>query len=174
MKAQYRTCRGKAPPSCCRKTVLSLKVPAGDFIVPLRSTNANPAVQKVQGACHQPHRSPQRAHQGAVRQQPGYRHEPEPLQPSSGAAAGQVPGRSRPHDSRRPLPCPQGQRAGGRGSCHRQPGTCRGEAPPSCCARPFCHLKAPLGLSLFRCASQTRSFSRIRPTGRSGRTLRTP
>ena len=29
-------------------------------------------VQKVQGACHQPHRSPQRAHQGAVRQQPGY------------------------------------------------------------------------------------------------------
>ena len=51
-------------------------------------------VQKVQGACHQPHRSPQRAHQGAVRQQPGYRHEPEPLQPPSGAAAGQVPGRS--------------------------------------------------------------------------------
>ena len=41
MKAQYGTCRGKAPPSCCRKTVLSLKVPAGDFIVPLRSTNAN-------------------------------------------------------------------------------------------------------------------------------------
>ena len=83
-------------------------------------------VQKVQGACHQPHRSPQRAHQGAVRQQPGHRHEPEPLQPSSGAAAGQVPGRSRPHDSRRPLPCPQGQRAGGRGSCHRQPGVFQG------------------------------------------------
>ena len=41
MKAQYGTCRGKAPPSCCRKTVLSLKVPTGDFIVPLRSTNAN-------------------------------------------------------------------------------------------------------------------------------------
>ena len=51
-------------------------------------------VQKVQGACHQPHRSPQRAHQGAVRQQPGHRHEPEPLQPLSGAAAGQIPGRS--------------------------------------------------------------------------------
>ena len=31
-------------------------------------------------------------------------------------------------------------------------GTCRGEAPPSCCARPFCRLKAPLGLSLLRCA----------------------
>ena len=93
MKAQYGTCRGNAPPSCCRKTVLSLKVPAGDFIVPLRSTNANLTIQKVQGACHQPHRSPQRAHQGAVRQQPGYRHEPEPLQPPSGAAAGQVPGR---------------------------------------------------------------------------------
>ena len=167
MKAQYGTCRGKAPPSCCRKTVLSLKVPTGDFIVPLRSTNANSSIQKVQGACHQSHRGTQRAHQGAVRQQPGYRHEPEPLQPSSGAAAGQVPGRCRPHDSRRPLPCPQGQRAGGRGSCHRQPGTCRGEAPPSCCARPFCHLKAPLGLSLFRCAPQTRSFSRTRPTGRS-------
>ena len=94
MKAQYRTCRGKAPPSCCRKTVLSLKVPAGDFIVPLRSTNANLTIQKVQGACHQPHRSPQRAHQGAVRQQPGHRHGPEPLQPPFGAAAGQVPGGS--------------------------------------------------------------------------------
>lgn len=77
--------------------------------------------KKYKGACHQPHRSPQRAHQGAVRQQPGYRHGPEPLQPPSGAAAGQVPGRSRPHDSRCPLPCPQGQRAGGRGSRHRQP-----------------------------------------------------
>ena len=41
-------------------------------------------------------------------------------------------------------------------------------------ARPFCRLKSPLGTSLFRCASQTRSFSRTRPTGRSGRTLRTP
>ena len=36
--------------------------------------------------------------------------------------------------------------------------TCRGEAPPSCCARPFCRLKAPLGLSLLRCAAQTRTF----------------
>ena len=35
--------------------------------------------------------------------------------------------------------------------------TCRGEAPPSCCARPFCRLKAPLGLSLLRYASQTRT-----------------
>ena len=38
-----------------------------------------------------------------------------------------------------------------------QTGTCRGEAPPSCCARPFCRLKAPLGLSLLRCAVQTRT-----------------
>ena len=38
----------------------------------------------------------------------------------------------------------------------QQIGTCRGEAPPSCYARPFCHLKAPLGLSLFRFAPQTR------------------
>ena len=38
---QTRTCRGEAPPSCCRKTVLSLKSPTGAFIVPLRSTNAN-------------------------------------------------------------------------------------------------------------------------------------
>ena len=30
--------------------------------------------------------------------------------------------------------------------------TCRGEAPPSCCARPFGRLKAPLGLSLLRSA----------------------
>ena len=36
--------------------------------------------------------------------------------------------------------------------------TCRGGAPPSCCARPFCRLKAPLGLSLLRYASQTRTF----------------
>ena len=36
-------------------------------------------------------------------------------------------------------------------------GTCRGEAPPSCCARPFCRLKAPLGLSLLRFAVQTRT-----------------
>ena len=38
-------------------------------------------------------------------------------------------------------------------------GTCRGEAPPSCCARPFCRLKAPLGLSLLRFAAQTRICS---------------
>jgi len=83
-------------------------------------------IQKIQGASHQPHRSPQRAHQGAVRQQPGHRHEPEPLQPPFGAAAGQIPGRSRPHDSRRPLPCPQGQCASGGSSCHRQPGVFQG------------------------------------------------
>ena len=35
--------------------------------------------------------------------------------------------------------------------------TCRGGAPPSCCARPFCRLKAPLGLSLLRFAAQTRT-----------------
>ena len=42
--------------------------------------------------------------------------------------------------------------------CTTQTRTCRGEAPPSCCARPFCRLKAPLGLSLLRSASQTRTF----------------
>ncbi len=36
--------------------------------------------------------------------------------------------------------------------------TCRGEPPPSCYARPFCRLKAPLGLSLLRSAAQTRTF----------------
>ena len=40
----------------------------------------------------------------------------------------------------------------------QQIGTCRGEAPPSCCARPFCRLKAPLGLSLLRSTAQTRTF----------------
>ena len=40
----------------------------------------------------------------------------------------------------------------------RQTRTCRGKAPPSCYARPFCRLKAPLGLSLLRCAAQTRTF----------------
>ena len=38
-----------------------------------------------------------------------------------------------------------------------QTGTCRGEAPPSCYARPFCRLKAPLGLSLLHFAAQTRT-----------------
>ena len=38
-----------------------------------------------------------------------------------------------------------------------KPRTCRGEAPPSCCARPFGRLKAPLGLSLLRFAAQTRT-----------------
>ena len=28
--------------------------------------------------------------------------------------------------------------------------TCRGEAPPSCCARPFCHSNTPLGCLLLR------------------------
>ena len=37
-------------------------------------------------------------------------------------------------------------------------GTCRGKAPPSCCARPLRRLKAPLGLSLPRCACK-REFS---------------
>ena len=32
-------------------------------------------------------------------------------------------------------------------------GTCRGEVPPSYCARPFCRLKAPLGLSLLHFAN---------------------
>ena len=36
---QTRTCRGEAPPSCCRKTVRSLKSPTGAFIVPFCSTN---------------------------------------------------------------------------------------------------------------------------------------
>ena len=36
--AQTRTCRGAAPPSCYRKTVLSLKHPAGVFVA---SANAN-------------------------------------------------------------------------------------------------------------------------------------
>ena len=35
------TCRGEAPPSCLRKTVLSLKSPTGAFIAPLRFANAN-------------------------------------------------------------------------------------------------------------------------------------
>ena len=41
--AQTRTCRGEAPPSCLRKTVLSLKSPTGAFIAPLRCANANNA-----------------------------------------------------------------------------------------------------------------------------------
>ena len=36
--AQTRTCRGAAPPSCYRKSVLSLKHPAGVFVA---SANAN-------------------------------------------------------------------------------------------------------------------------------------
>ena len=37
-------------------------------------------------------------------------------------------------------------------------GPCRGEAPPSCCARPFRCLKAPLGLSLLRCACKRKPY----------------
>ena len=70
--------------------------------------------------------SPIEAHNERTKEQyasnPDIDAEPEPLQPPSGAAAGQVPGRSRPHDHGGSLPCPQGQRAGGGGSCHRQPG----------------------------------------------------
>ena len=39
--AQTRTCRGAAPPSCWRKTVLSLESPTGAFIASLRFANAN-------------------------------------------------------------------------------------------------------------------------------------
>ena len=39
--AQTRTCRGAAPPSCYRKTVLSLAHPTGVCIVEHHSTNAN-------------------------------------------------------------------------------------------------------------------------------------
>ena len=54
----------------------------------------------------------------------------------------------------RACPKPCGERV-------QQTGTCRGEAPPSCCARPFCRLKAPLGLSLFCFAPQTRIFKLV-------------
>ena len=38
---QTRTCRGAAPPSCYRKTVLPLESPTGAFIASLRFANAN-------------------------------------------------------------------------------------------------------------------------------------
>ena len=40
-----------------------------------------------------------------------------------------------------------------------------GRGPSICYRRPFCRLKAPLGLSLLRCASQTRSI-RFERSGR--------
>ena len=40
-----------------------------------------------------------------------------------------------------------------------------GRGPSICCRRPGCRLKAPLGLSLLRCASQTRSM-RFERSGR--------
>ena len=43
-------------------------------------------------------------------------------------------------------------------------GTCRGAAPPSCCARPFCRLKAPLGLSLLRYTPQPRTSRKQKST----------
>ena len=42
-----RACRGKAPPSCWRKTVLSLKSSTGAFIAPLCCANANFALQNA-------------------------------------------------------------------------------------------------------------------------------
>ena len=47
-----------------------------------------------------------------------------------------------------------------------------GQRPSICCRRPRCRLKAPLGLSLLRCASQTRSHpkpcSSFVPCGTNG------
>ena len=42
-----RACRGEAPPSCWRKTVLSLKSLTGAFIAPLCCANANFALQNA-------------------------------------------------------------------------------------------------------------------------------
>ena len=39
---------------------------------------------------------------------------------------------------------------------------CRGNAPPSCCARPLCRLKAPLGLSLLRKRSLVEKYRTAR------------
>ena len=44
-----------------------------------------------------------------------------------------------------------------------------GRGPSICYRRPFCRLKAPLGLSLLRCAAQTRSM-RFERSGRGGQT----
>ena len=43
------------------------------------------------------------------------------------------------------------------GTARKDSGHLSGQAPPSCCARPFGRLKAPPGLSLLRCAAQTRA-----------------
>ena len=54
----------------------------------------------------------------------------------------------------------------------QQLGTCRGKAPPSCYARPFCRLKAPLGLSLFCFAPQTRTCRGEAPPSCCRKTVR--
>ena len=111
--SQTRTCRGGAPPSCCRKTVLSLKVPTGDFIAPLRSTNAN----------------------------------------LSGRGPSTLPA-ARPF---RRLKSPLGT------SLFRfasQTRTCRGGAPPSCCRKTVRSLKSPAGAFIApRCCANANLLS---------------
>ena len=55
------------------------------------------------------------------------------------------------------------------GTARKASGHLSGQRPSICCRRPRCRLKAPLGLSLLRCASQTRA---CRVAGRTGSHLR--
>ena len=43
------------------------------------------------------------------------------------------------------------------GTARKASGHLSGQRPSICCRRPRCRLKAPLGLSLLRCAAQTRA-----------------
>ena len=108
---QAGTCRGGAPPSCCRKTVRSLKSPTGAFIVPLRSTNANlSGVRPLHLAAARP-----------------FGHLKAPLGLSLFRFAPQTR-------------------------------TCRGEAPPSCCRKTVLSLKSPTGAFIVPLRSTSANF----------------
>ena len=55
------------------------------------------------------------------------------------------------------------------GTARKASGHLSGQRPSICCRRPRCRLKAPLGLSLLRCAAQTRA---CRVAGGTGSHLR--
>ena len=57
-------CRGKAPPSCLRKTVRSLKSPTGAFIAPLCCANASLPMAGRTGLSHYQQRKTERSRRG--------------------------------------------------------------------------------------------------------------
>ena len=142
---QTRTCRGGAPPSCCRKTVRSLKSPAGAFIAPRCCANAN---LSGRGPSTLPAARP-------------FRRLKSPLgtllfrcAPQTRTCRGGAPP-SCCRKTVRSLKSPAGAFIAPRCCANAN---LSGRGPSTLpAARPFRRLKSPLGTLLFRCAPQTRT-----------------